>query len=119
MRICRECNNVFEHPKQIVEDRTPGYSSEPGFQETLLVCPSCGGSYDEAMRCVRCNDEYISVESTYPFCEACLQDLITVFCEVMADNFREDEYDAVYDLSDGMSYQDIINKKEGKDNEDN
>jgi len=120
MYICRECELVFNSPKQYSEDCTPyGGPAEPGFSHTHYGCPSCGSSYDETMRCARCDNEYVSVESKYPFCEGCLQDLITVFCEVMADNFREDEYDAVYDLSDGMSYQDIINKKEGKDNEDN
>lgn len=112
MYICNECGLVFNNPKQYSEDRTPyGGSSEPGFTEHYKGCPSCGGNYDEAMQCVRCDNEYISVESYHPFCEGCLQDLITVFCEVIVDNFREDEYEAVYDLIDGMSYEDILNKK--------
>ena len=114
MYKCSECGLVFDTPKAYREDRTPGGASETTFTEVLFACPSCGGNYDEAMLCARCDNEYISTESNYPFCEGCLQDLITAFCEVMADNFREDEYDAIYDLTDGMSYEEILNKKKGE-----
>lgn len=115
MYKCSECGLVFDEPKRFSENRAPyGADMEPRFYETLYGCPSCGGNYDDAMLCARCDNEYISTESRYPFCEDCLQDLITVFCEVMANNFREDEYDAIYDLTDGMSYEEILNKKKGE-----
>lgn len=115
MYKCSDCGLVFDNPKVYSEDRTPyGGMADPGFTETYTGCPSCGGNYDEAMKCVRCDDEYISTESRYPFCEGCLQDLITVYCEVMSDNFRPDEYEAIYDLTDGLSYEEILNKKKGE-----
>lgn len=112
MYICNECGLVFNNPKQYSEDRTPyGGSSEPGFTEHYKGCPSCGGNYDEAMQCVRCDNEYISVESDCPFCEGCQLDLDTVLAEVITDNFREDEYDYICASLECMSYKDLLNKK--------
>lgn len=115
MYICNECGLVFNSPKKYSEDCTPyGGPVEPGFSHTYSGCPSCEGSYDEATECVRCNNEYISIESSYPFCKGCQDDLATVLAEVITNNFREDEYDFIYDYMDGKSYEDLLNKKKGE-----
>lgn len=115
MYKCCDCGLVFDNPKVYSEDRTPyGGYPEPGFTEHFAGCPSCGGAFDEAMECVRCNNEYISTESSYPFCEGCQDDLATVLAEVITENFREDEYDFIYDYLDGKTYEDLFNKKKGE-----
>lgn len=103
MYKCCDCNLVFSEPKHYSEDRTPyGGMAEPGFTEHFTGCPSCGGAYDEAMTCQRCEDTYISVESSYPFCAHCMSDLMNQYKKLIADNFREDEYDMLYDHLDSI-----------------
>ncbi len=102
MFICNECELVFSEPKRYSEDCTPyGGPAEPGFSRTYSGCPSCGGSYDEAIHCVRC-DEYISIESRDPFCMDCVNNLLSEYAELIKDNFREDEYDTILEHLDDV-----------------
>lgn len=120
MYKCDECGLVFSEPKRYSEDRAPyGAEFDPRFYETLYGCPSCLGTYSEAMQCVRCEDEYIKVRSTYPFCDSCKEDLLKTYKKLMTENFREDEYDYIYEATDGFDYKDLIEKKEGNTNENN
>lgn len=101
MYKCHDCDLIFDEPKKYVEDRTPyGGYPEPGFSEEFLGCPSCSNDYDEVMLCQRCNDTYVSVEVGYPFCAGCVHDLIQEYKKLMVDNFREDEFDVIYDHMD-------------------
>lgn len=50
---CLECGYVFERPKTISEDRTPGGAFE-GFNFLYKVCPNCNGEYEEAVICDGC-----------------------------------------------------------------
>lgn len=103
MYKCCDCGLVFDNPKVYSEDRTPyGGYPEPGFTEHFAGCPSCGGAFDEAMLCVRCEDTYISTESSYPFCAHCMSQLMNQYKKLIADNFREDEYDMLYDHLDSI-----------------
>ena len=44
MYKCLECGSVFDTPKSIIEDCTPGGVNEGGsFNKTILVCPICEG----------------------------------------------------------------------------
>lgn len=102
MYICSDCELVFSEPKRYSEDCTPyGGPAEPGFSRSYTGCPSCGGAYDEAMECARCN-EYISTESSDPFCLGCVNDLLSVYAELIKNNFREDEYDTILDHLDDV-----------------
>lgn len=97
MFICNECELVFSEPKVYSEDRTPGGVFEGGsFIETYKGCPSCGGNYDEAMECQRC-EEYISTKSDAPFCTDCINDILSDYATVIKDNFRADEYETILD----------------------
>lgn len=102
MYICNECGLIFSTPKRYSEDCTPyGGPAEPGFTNYYYGCPSCGGAYDDTMECARCN-EYISVESPDPFCSECVNDLLSVYAEVIQKNFREDEYDTILNYLDDV-----------------
>lgn len=102
MYICNECELVFSRPKTYREDRTPyGGPPEHGFIETYSGCPSCGGHYEEVTNCTRCN-EYISVESSDPFCSECVNELLSVYAETIKNIFREDEYDTILNHLDDV-----------------
>jgi hypothetical protein len=111
MYICNECELVFNSPKKYSEDCTPyGGPAEPGFSNSYYGCPYCEGSYEEAMQCVRCNDNYIPAESSEePFCMDCINDILSEYAEVIKNNFREDEYDAILNHID-----DVVPFKEEK-----
>jgi len=103
MYKCCDCGLVFDNPKEYSEDRTPyGGYPEPGFTEHFAGCPSCEGAFDEAMLCARCEDTYISTESSYPFCDHCMSQLMNEYKKLIADNFREDEYDMLCDHLDSI-----------------
>ena len=98
MYKCHDCNLVFSEPKRYSEDRAPyGAELDPRFFETLIGCPSCGGSYEEAMECVRCNDTYIFSSLDHPFCAECTQEILSTYKQFMDETFREDEQDLIYD----------------------
>lgn len=100
---CDDCGLVFSEPKRYSENRAPyGAENDPRFYETLYGCPNCLGDYSEAMLCVRCEDTYISTESSYPFCAHCMSELMNQYKKLIADNFREDEYDMLYDHLDSI-----------------
>ena len=120
MYKCEDCGLVFSEPKMYSEDRRPyGAEMDPRFYETLYGCPRCLGAYSEAMECVRCEENYIKVHSTYPFCESCKEDLLKTYSKVITENFREDEYDYIFEASENFSYKDLLEKKEGIKNENN
>lgn len=103
MYKCCDCGLVFDNPKTYSEDRTPGGAFEGGsFNYSWEGCPSCEGAFDEAMLCQRCEDTYISVESSYPFCAHCMSQLMNQYKQLIADNFREDEYDMLLDHLDAI-----------------
>ena len=45
---CKDCGRIFTEPAVEIEDMTPGGSFEGGtFCMKNLVCPYCGGDYEE------------------------------------------------------------------------
>lgn len=55
MYICIECGNLFEEGEQRREREYMGECHGSPAYEEYAVCPSCGGEYDEAVRCAECN----------------------------------------------------------------
>ena len=60
---CKDCGRVFEDgdEKRWFED-----SGEP-----MVGCPSCGGAYDEAVRCPVCYGFFLEEELYIGMCEDC------------------------------------------------
>lgn len=103
MYICNECHSVFNKPMRMHEDKTPyGGNAEPRFMDYYEVCPDCGADFSEAMPCQRCESRYVSVQIGYPFCAHCMSQLMKQYEQLIADNFREDEYDMLYDHMESM-----------------
>lgn len=71
---CLECGHIFEKPKKIIEDRTPGGVFE-GFNYVYYVCPYCNGKYDEAILCNGCGRYFHEKTKVYfgdkILCEKC------------------------------------------------
>ena len=112
MYRCTECGHLFDEPKRYSMDRTPGFSSEPSFYETMYSCPYCNNgdvAYEEVKLCPLCEENYIPVDSHghVDTCSDCKQSILKRYSKVILDNFREDEYDILYDLTDGLSYEDL------------
>lgn len=105
MYICTECHHVFDEPSSQSAESYYGVSGlfSHSCGEKVSSCPYCGGAYEEAMLCAGCEDEYISTKSSHPFCESCQKKIIKRF----VDEFREDEYDFIYDYYDGKSYKEL------------
>lgn len=59
MFICKDCGLIFEHPKNICENLTPGYTpAEPTMNRYYTGCPRCEGVYESAIECAHCNKFY-------------------------------------------------------------
>lgn len=100
MYYCSNCNVFFEEPSNYAEDRTPGGVFEGGsFIEHYSGCPHCGGGYEEAKRCA-CG-EYIQRNARC--CDTCRKNII----QRLIKEFDEDEYDILYDITEGKSYEDL------------
>lgn len=108
MYICTECHHVFDEPSSQSAESYYGVSGlfSHSCGEKVSSCPYCGGAYEDAMLCVGCEDEYISTKSPYSFCEDCQKQIIKRF----VDEFREDEYEFIYEFTECKSYEDL--KKE-------
>ena len=66
MYKCLECKAVFDEPKLITEDCTPGGVNEGGsFNKIMYVCPICEGEYDFAHKCDICDEYYTTFELHY------------------------------------------------------
>lgn len=76
MYVCKECRLVFDEPKKIHGEWLEHF----GFpcRDEWNGCPSCGGTYIEAIQCDGCG-EYIvgryikTVDDTY-YCENCFSE---------------------------------------------
>lgn len=96
MYICEECGLVFSEPKTYHEGCAPGCAvGESGFTHSYKACPNCEGYYEEAMECQGCGG-FVSIQSDDPFCVTCTSNILSKFIKLMQDNFREDEYDVIY-----------------------
>ena len=113
MYKCADCGKVFSEPVDYAEDLTPGGAFEGGsFVQHQEVCPYCNGTSKATMKCASCDDEYIFIDSEYPFCDNCIDRLVTQYKNLMLFNFREDEYDMLVDHIDSISPYHEIKKED-------
>lgn len=109
MYICDECHNVFEQPKDYVENLTPGGGCESRFNYHYTGCPYCEGTYSEAKRCPLCDDTYVPVNDRgqVDYCDNCKSRMEKHFKKVMLDNIDEMEYDYFYEWLECKDYNDF------------
>lgn len=90
MYICKDCEEVFEKPKKVVDEEYYGsrlYSYE---------CPFCGGNFEEVVECKRCGKHYGESdlnEGLCPKCEKAIQEKVKAFFE----QFTEAEIEYIFD----------------------
>ena len=102
MYKCHDCGLVCSEPYEY-KDYAP-VGDTIACCSSSLICPNteCRGDVSEAMACVRCEENYIFVNSSYPFCAHCMSQLMNQYKQLIADNFREDEYDMLLDHLDDI-----------------
>ena len=68
--ICLECGHIFEDGEQgrITETYDTGMTP---LRESHLVCPLCGGAYDEAVYCKTCGKIIPLSEAVFGECVDC------------------------------------------------
>ena len=82
MYICKDCGELFEDPKKVIEQEYYGsrlYSSE---------CPWCGGDFEEVKECLGCGKHYGESDLNEGLCTKCekkLQDMVTEFFKQFTD----------------------------------
>lgn len=92
MYICKDCEELFDKPKRVVEDEYYGsklYSYE---------CPFCGGYYEEVVECLGCGKHYGESDLTEGFCPKCekgIQDKVKEFFK----QFNDDEKSYIFETN--------------------
>lgn len=85
MYICKDCKELFDKPKRVLEDRLYFYE-----------CPFCGGNFEEVVKCKKCGKHYGESdlnEGLCPKCEKEIQDKVKAFFE----QFTEAEIEYIFD----------------------
>lgn len=106
MYRCTECGHLFDEPKHYFVDRNCDHPEE------MYSCPYCNDgdtAYDEVKLCPLCEENYVAIDSHghVDFCDKCKENIRKKYAKLITDNFREDDYDYIYDFSDGKSYEDL------------
>ena len=68
MFICLDCGHVFDEPDTWNEHHPYG---EGHAAEAWCGCPRCGGSFEEAKRCSRCDNYFSRDELEDGMCNEC------------------------------------------------
>lgn len=89
---CEDCGHVFEEGKKVSESH--GFDNGP-FEE-WVVCPVCGGAFDEVKPCKICNSYDHDFRDDY--CEACIDSVKKQFKEVLDANFYSNAIDLLIEL---------------------
>ena len=91
MFICNECNDVFE--EGVRERQNLGNYGDETIYEDWCVCPSCGGDFEEAVRCKICDTYNHERDLIEDVCEDCIRESLTVdnFLKYLTDenNYNE------------------------------
>ena len=104
MFTCEDCGAVIEDADATTEEVSPGYF------ETYLCCPYCGGnSLEKARQCVVCEDWYAGDDE---LCPACSESAKRKFRKVMNLQFTPGEVSLIDHELDGVYIADYV-KEDG------
>lgn len=93
MNKCQDCGLIFSEPRKNFDRHGFSY----GLGEEYYACPRCGGGYDELVECQLCGNDFVNNSDILdkPYCPECREKLIEKFEKLMAENFDEEEIQAI------------------------
>ena len=112
--ICTDCGYVFDYEDAGGVRENHWLDGEYMGSETFLVCPNCGGDFDDAADCCECGEAFTEDELYEGWCEKCLRETINydTFFEYCEAN-KEHQYLDIFvmqelldtDCPDNVSYE--------------
>ena len=112
---CTSCNYVFDIDDAGGVTENHWLDGEYMGSETFLVCPNCGGDFEDAADCCECGESFTEDELYSGWCEKCLRETINYdtffeYCEANKDEqyldiFVMSELLGGMDCPDNVSYE--------------
>ena len=87
---CTDCGYVFDYEDAGGVRENHWLDGEYMGYETFLVCPNCGGDFEDAVDCCVCGETFTENELYSGWCEKCLRETINYdtffeYCEANKD----------------------------------
>jgi len=87
---CTDCGYVFDYEDAGGVRENHYLDGEYMGYETFLVCPNCGGDFEDATDCCECGETFTENELYDGWCEKCLRETINYdtffeYCEANKD----------------------------------
>ena len=87
---CTDCGCVFDYEDAGGVRENHWLDGEYMGSETFLVCPNCGGDFEDAADCCECSETFTENELYSGWCEKCLRETINYdtffeYCEANKD----------------------------------
>ena len=87
---CTDCGYVFDYEDAGGVEEKHWLDGEYMGSETFLVCPNCGGDFEDAADCCECGEAFTDDELYSGWCEKCLRETINYdtffeYCEANKD----------------------------------
>ena len=87
---CTDCGYVFDFEDAGGVKENHWLDGEYLGSETFLVCPNCGGDFEDASDCCKCGEAFTENELYSGWCEKCLRETISYdtffeYCEANKD----------------------------------
>ena len=111
---CTDCGYVFDYEDAGGVKEDHWLDGEYMGSETFLVCPNCGGDFEDAADCCECGEAFTEDELYEGWCEKCLREAINYdtffeYCEAnkehrFLDVFVMSELLGGMDCPDNVSY---------------
>ena len=109
---CTDCGYVFDYEDAGGVRENHWLDGEYMGSETFLVCPNCGGDFEDAVDCCECGETFTEDELYEGWCEKCLRKTINydTFFEYCKAN-KDEQYLDIFVMSEllgGMDCPDNV-----------
>ena len=109
---CTDCGYVFDYEDAGGVRENHWLDGEYMGYETFLVCPNCGGDFEDAADCCECGEAFTENELYSGWCEKCLRETINYdtffeYCEANKDEQYLDIF-VMSELLGGMDCPDNV-----------
>ena len=109
---CTDCGYVFDYEDAGGVRENHWLDGEYMGYETFLVCPNCGGDFEDAADCCECGETFTENELYDGWCEKCLRETINYetffeYCEANKDEQYLDIF-VMSELLGGMDCPDNV-----------